>query len=119
SICTKKPRQVLGRCAKPPTTVYYFDSDALRCLPYQVIECDAPSTQTHFDNRFSSIKECRFKCETTACSSGETPLFIDDDIDKIQLCGVDGSCPYGHTCRYDKIFHRYVCCGQANFGERL
>ncbi|CAD5234827.1 unnamed protein product [Bursaphelenchus xylophilus] len=117
SYCSRKPKtNNLMNCAKPAITLYYFDTTRLRCRPYTVTGCDElESTVDEVQNRFGTIKDCRSKCETTACEVGETPLYLDDDFEKPYLCESRDQCPHGYLCRYDKLFRRQVCCGKTTF----
>ncbi|CAD5228938.1 unnamed protein product [Bursaphelenchus okinawaensis] len=117
SYCSRQPKiQDLINCAKPAITLYYFDTNRLKCRPYVVTGCDdVESTADEVQNRFGTIKDCRAKCETTACEIGETPLYLDDDFAKPFLCETRDACPHGYICRYDKLFRRQVCCGKTSF----
>ncbi|KAE9550073.1 hypothetical protein FO519_006722 [Halicephalobus sp. NKZ332] len=112
SICSLPPQPGYGDCGKSPKLMYYFDSTALQCFSFKVIECQGIN-----ENRFGSIEECRNRCESTACEAGESPLFEDDDIDRPKLCHKNKVCPKGYKCRYDRVFRRHICCGYKSQGS--
>lgn len=72
-------------------------------------------------NRFGSLKDCRARCESTgtfrntfpclffaACDVGESPLYLDEDLNQPYICESTEHCPHGYTCRLDRLFQRLV-----------
>ena len=60
SICSLPPQPGYGDCNQLPRKLFYFDSTALQCLPFKVLECQGIN-----GNRFESVADCRSRCETT------------------------------------------------------
>ncbi|KAI6191182.1 hypothetical protein M3Y97_00200100 [Aphelenchoides bicaudatus] len=118
SYCTKKPHLPLdlSACTKPAITLYYFDVKRRKCRPYMVASCNKIDTMVdEVENRFGSLKDCRARCESTACDVGESPLYLDEELTQPYLCESSEHCPHAYVCRLDRLFHRQVCCGKTQF----
>uniref|UniRef100_A0A0N4Z0H1 BPTI/Kunitz inhibitor domain-containing protein n=1 Tax=Parastrongyloides trichosuri TaxID=131310 RepID=A0A0N4Z0H1_PARTI len=89
--------------------MYYFDSIDLMCKPFRIGGCKGLN-----NNRFHSIEECKKFCHSSACLPGELPIYT-DHLGTLKICTMSSSCPSSHTCRFDTIFRRHVCCGRNDF----
>lgn len=68
AYCTRKPHIPLdmSHCTKTLITLYYFDINKRKCLPYTITSCSKEETTVdEVQNRFASLKDCRARCEST------------------------------------------------------